>query len=344
MLPDIGFLHRPTHHSTLSRQVVKGAITILEEGKSRHRRAIEEEAGMDPLLVATDGGRASEAALEFASTYGAAHGVPVEVVSVVAPLSDLPVPLPHLTELETAHARDVEARVRRQLRDRLGPVDWPVHVRLGRHAPAICTTARERDARMIVLGVESAGGPDGNATAVELLHLAEKPVLVAQSGALPRSAVVGIDFRPSSFGAAEQAAALLGPEASLHLVHVKPALDFPAASVWGWGPCYECAIEGALDRLAARLTEKTDVVVDRSCRTGDAAEELIAATEERGADLLAIGSDGYICNSRVVVGRVARRLLALSTVPVLATPVATLMEGPFTDLTAAGEHAMARIP
>ncbi|NIT95425.1 MAG: hypothetical protein GWN73_12440, partial [Actinobacteria bacterium] len=57
-----------------------------------------------------------------------------------------------------------------------------------------------------------------------------------------------------------------------------------------------------------------------------------AIAEDRSADLLAIGSDGYICNDRVVVGRVAREILTRSPMPVLATPVTTHMEGDVTDL------------
>ncbi|NIT95424.1 MAG: universal stress protein, partial [Actinobacteria bacterium] len=100
-------------------------------------------------------------------------------------------------ELEHAHAQGVADTVRQHLRDIVGPVTWPIHVSLGRPAPSICTTARQRAARMVILGVASPG-PEGNDTALELLHLAEKPVLVARSGRLPENAVVGIDFRSSS--------------------------------------------------------------------------------------------------------------------------------------------------
>jgi nucleotide-binding universal stress UspA family protein len=213
----------------------------------------------------------------------------------------------------------------------VGPVDWPVHVKLGRPAPAICTTARARKARMILLGVDSRQG-QANEIAVELLHLAEKPVLVTQGGGIPRDAVIGVDFSPSSVSAAEEAVRLVGPGGRIHLVHVKPLLDFPAASVWGWGPCYECAVDGALDTLARRLVELGAGEVLRQSRCGDPAEELMAAVEELGTGLLAIGSDGYICNGRVVVGRVARRILAEAPSAVLAMPVVKSLEGPFPGL------------
>ena len=284
----------------------------------------------NPVLVATDGGDEAVHALQFAAAYAAAEDVPVEVVSVVAPLSDLPMPLPHRQELEHAHAQNAAEAVRSHLRDIVGPVTWPIHVNLGRPAPAICTIARKRAACMVILGVAS---PDteGNETALELLHLAEKPVLVARSGRLPKAAVVGIDFRPSSVQTAQLAGTLLRPGGTLHLVHVKPSLDFPAASVWDWGPCYECAVEGGFDDLATHLSAGGTEVTWET-RVGEPARVLIEVATERASDLLAIGSDGYICNDRVVVGRVARELLSGAPVPVLATPVTTRVQGDFADL------------
>lgn len=278
----------------------------------------------DPLLVATDGSSEAVPALQFAAAYAAAEDIPVEVVSVVAPLSDLPMPLPHRDELEHAHAQGVANAVRSRLRDIVGPVDWPVHVCLGRPAPAICSTARQRSAQMLILGV-APSKTGGNETAVELLHLAEKPVVVAHDGRLPRTAVVGVDFRGSSLRAAHLALRLLREGGSVHLLHVKPSLDFPAASVWDWGHCYECAVQGGFHDLMKRL-EESGIELTSETRAGDPAEVLMAVAEERGADLLAVGSDGYICNGRVVVGRVARGVLSRSRVPVLATPVTTTMD------------------
>jgi nucleotide-binding universal stress UspA family protein len=284
------------------------------------------------LLVATDGGDNAAHALALAAAYARRRGLDVEVVSVVEPLADLPMPLPHRDELEVARARDISDRVREHVLDVVGPVDWPIHVRRGRPAPAICTTARARKARMVVLGVES--DRSDNAIAVELLHLAEKPVLVAHGGTLPRSAVVGIDFRESSLRTAEEVAHLLGPDGTIHLVHVKSALDFPAANVWDWSQCYECAVDGAFERVEETLSALGVAALHHHCRPGerDPAEELMSAARELDADLLGIGSDGYICNGRVVVGRVARKILAESETPVLASPVATSMEGPFAGL------------
>lgn len=283
----------------------------------------------DPLLVATDGGRTAASALRFAAAYADSEQIPVEVVSVVEPLSDLPMPLPHREELEQAHARGVADRVQEHLRDVVGPVDWPIHVCRGRPAPAICQEARARSARLVVLGVDRK--PDGNSTAVELLHLAEKPVLIAREAVIPHSALVGIDFRGSSLRAAHEAVRLIGPGGTVHLVHVKPSLDFPAASVWDWGDCYECAVQTGFEKLAEDLRKRGAGDVQLHSRSGDPVTEVLELADELEVGLLAIGSDGYICNGRVVVGRVARRLIAEATVAVLATPVALNLDGPALD-------------
>jgi nucleotide-binding universal stress UspA family protein len=288
----------------------------------------------DLVLVATDGGRAAASALRFAVAYAEAENVDIEIIAVVEPLSELPMPLPHRDELEQAHARGVAERVTEHLRDVVGPVDWPMHVRLGRPAPAICQAALARGARMVILGVDGRKGEE-NTTQVELLHLTETPVFVAREARLPRIAVVGIDFRPSSLRAAREALRLVGPDGTLHLAHVQPSLDFPAASVWDWRHCYEDAVDAGFEKLVADLRARGARNLHTHRRIGDAADELVVLAEELEADLLAVGSDGYICNGRVVVGRVARRLIVAPPLSLLATPVLTTTEGIVTDVSAA---------
>ncbi len=284
----------------------------------------------EPLLIATDGGRTAASALRFAAAFAEIEGVPVEVVSVVEPLSELPMPLPHRDELENAHALGVAARVREHVRDVVGPVDWPVHVRLGRPAPAICNAARARHAGMVVLGVD-ASTPEGMSTAIELLHLAETPVFIARDGALPTSALVGIDFRTAAVDAARAALRIVGPNGQLHLAHVSPSMDFPAASVWDWGGCYRCAVEDGFNSLVAELKAGGARSVTCHTVTGDPVDELLQLSDELDVGLLAFGSDGYICNGRVVVGRVARRLIAEARTAILATPVAAGIESRLSD-------------
>jgi nucleotide-binding universal stress UspA family protein len=297
----------------------------------------------DLVLVATDGGRAAANALRFAMAYAEAEKVGIEIISVVAPLSELPMPLPHRDELEHAHARGVAEKVRDHLREVVGPMDWPVHVRLGRPAPAICQAATARRARMVILGLDPRR-PDTSSTAIELLHLADIPVYVAREPQVPRTAVVGIDFRPSSLRAAEETLRLIGPEGTIHLAHVQPSLDFPAASVWDWSHCYDGAVSGGFETLVAQLSEQGARQVHTHRRAGDAAAELLHLAEELEADLLAVGSDGYICNGRVVVGRVARRLILDPPLSLLTTPVLTQADGIVMDISTIQAARAAAIP
>jgi nucleotide-binding universal stress UspA family protein len=288
----------------------------------------------EPVVFATDGGKVGATALRFVVAHATAIRASIEIISVVEPLTDLPATLPHRDELEQANARGVADRVREQLREIAGPVDWPVHVRLGRAAPAICDVARDRHARLVVLGLE-AHPVEGDDTAVEVLHLAEVPVLVAREATIPRTAVVGVDFRPSSYRAALEAARLVGDGGTLHLVHVEPLLDFPAASVWDWTGSYDCAVASAFEILTARLRGDGVTDLQTHVRIGDPVAELIQAAADLDAGLLAVGSDGYTSQGRVVVGRVARRLLETPQISILATPVLPGSEAQVLDVLAA---------
>jgi nucleotide-binding universal stress UspA family protein len=279
----------------------------------------------DLVLVATDGGRMTAGALKLAAEYAAREHMAIEVVAVVEPFSELPMPLPHREELEQAHTRGVAERVREHLRDSVGPVAWPIHVRPGRSAPAICQAAAARRAGLVVLGLE---GPktDGNSTAMELLHLIDVPMIIAREPRLPRVAVAGIDFSPSALRAAQEAARLVGPDGVLHLVHVEPSLDFPAALVWDWSHRYGSAVSVAFDAMVDEIAVHASGEIQTHVRPGDAVTELLHMAEELGADLLAIGSDGYICNGRAVVGRVARRIVNEAPLSILAMPVRMVSE------------------
>ena len=274
---------------------------------------------MDPVLVAIDGSRAAAPALRLAAAYAEREGVPVEVVSVVSPLADVPVHLPHKEELEQAHGRGVAERIQAQLLDAVGDVEWPLHVQVGRPAAAICQVARDRSASLIILG-PTRPDPEGGETALEVIQLADRPVLNTHDGALPSVAVVGIDFRSGSVCAALEALRLIGPKGRLHLVHVRPRLDFPAAVVWSWGATYSAEVASGFARLESTLKEAGAGDITTRTVDGHPADALAAVSAELKADLLAVGSDGYMFRGRVVVGRVAQRLVREAPLAVLAIP------------------------
>jgi nucleotide-binding universal stress UspA family protein len=73
-------------------------------------------------------------------------------------------------------------------------------------------------------------------------------------------------------------------------------------------------------RIAAdasgRLRESGHVV-DSEMRHGDAAGEIVAVAERRGADLIVLGSRGRTGLTRLLLGSVARNVLSGSTASVL---------------------------
>ena len=276
-------------------------------------------ASTRPLLVATDGGRSAGHAMHFAAGLAERTGAAVEVVAVMESLAAGPVDLPHREELEKAYARGVAERVTAQLNEELGDVSWPTHLRVGRPAAVIAEVARERDASFILLAMDGERS-ECHPTGTELIQLCDRPILHVKGPELPKTAVVGIDFRESSLEAAHAAAGLVGPEGTVHLVHVQPRLDFPAAMVWDWSECYGTEVADGFRRLREALAATGFGRVEEHVGDGDPATELIRYARAVDADLLAIGGDGYLFRGRILMGRVAQQLVREATVTVLTTP------------------------
>ncbi len=67
---------------------------------------------------------------------------------------------------------------------------------------------------------------------------------------------------------------------------------------------------------AARLRD-AGRVIDTEVRNGDAAGEIVAVAEQRGADLIVLGSRGRTGLRRLLLGSVARNVVSGSTASVL---------------------------
>jgi nucleotide-binding universal stress UspA family protein len=79
-----------------------------------------------------------------------------------------------------------------------------------------------------------------------------------------------------------------------------------------------------LDRIKSGID---GVEADMELRTGDAADEILKAAEERGARLLAIATHGRSGIGRWLYGSTASRLLREATLPVMAVGPSTLERG-----------------
>jgi nucleotide-binding universal stress UspA family protein len=282
-----------------------------------------------PLLVAIAGGDATAiltaARLLAERLDGAPEIVAVNELVPIHPAPDSMDALP--PELYAAQRRRLQDAVLRSVHAAhdVG-LTWPLDVVDGQPARTIARLARERRVRMIVMGIGRHTPMDrifGSETALQTLRVADRPVLAVAPGfaALPRRAVVAVDFSPASVRAAEEALALLAGGGTLSLVYVRPPADVllrlgDETLSWMHGE----RVTELFARLVAALDVPPSVSVEPQVLAGDPADQLLDLAERQGADLIATGSSGLGFFNRLIVGSVATRLLRRATVSVLAVP------------------------
>ncbi|MHB1224909.1 MAG: universal stress protein [Gemmatimonadaceae bacterium] len=234
---------------------------------------------------------------------------------------------PLLPEIESDRRRLLGDAVRDALRaDHGSEPSWPVRIVAGQPSRTIARAASERRARMIVVGIGRHAPMDrvlGSETALMTIREADRPVLAVAPDAiaLPRHAVVGMDFSAASVRAAEEALALLGEGGTLSLVHVRPPADsFLLTGVDPRGATLGRRVTELFQRLVAALAPPPSVTVGTVVLDGDPGEELLGYAEREHADLVATGSSGMGFLERLIVGSVATRIIRHSRVSVLVVP------------------------
>jgi nucleotide-binding universal stress UspA family protein len=106
----------------------------------------------------------------------------------------------------------------------------------------------------------------------------------------------------------------------LHVLHVQPPIpENRARAVLGSDAVqnyYEVESNAALAPAETFLKGK-GVTFKRAYTVGDVAEQMQAYVNERGIDMIVMGSHGRSGFKSLVLGSVATKILAMSTVPVL---------------------------
>jgi nucleotide-binding universal stress UspA family protein len=287
------------------------------------------------ILVATDGRPGALGALRNARALAEREGVGVEVVVVCEPAHPYPIgpgesPLPVPPELLPAATEPLQRAVAAQLEEvGGGAAAWPVWMVEGGVADMIARTARERNARFVLLGLREARGLErwlSRETLLRVIHLAHVPVLaVPASGAdLPRVALVAVDFSEFSLRAARATLHVLAAGARLHLAHGTWAPDAGAGwATMDWAKTYRTAVEDRLEELASELRREGRVEVTvHYLGEGRTAEEVLGLAERVGADLVAAGSHGSGFVGRLLLGRVSSALAHRAHCAVLFAPPA----------------------
>ena len=286
-----------------------------------------------PLVVATDGSRASGAALRIAALLAARQECRIEVVTVeeTFPAGPEGVPISSETVRRERMTDDTQlGRVRRQICATLPANSWNLHVEFGRVGPIITGIARRCRAPLIVMGLSRhhpARRLLGSETVVRVLRSTQVPVLAvaATARALPRVAVVAVDFSMACLTAIDETKALVERPASIYLVHVRSGTRTPVSDIAGWDEVYDAGVRSQLDKLAAEKSGDGVTVTGR-IETGKIVESLLRVGRDVNADLIACGTDSLNTLERLILGRIPAQLLRNAECSVLVTPCARALD------------------
>lgn len=299
-----------------------------EPGAIRSR--VSQTATTDAILLATDGSAGSADAVIMAMAMARQKALPLQILTVVEPLPlRLGDDLASLPVVEFMQMREDEAhhRVRRQIHDLFGreePIG--INVEFGKAAESIRRLAGEWDAKLIVLGLglrERGGRWGAGATARRVAAEAPVATLAVAAGRwrIPRVIVVGVDFSAASIVTAREAAAIADCDALIHLVHVRPAIDFPQVDSEAWTALYEQGVQSLFGELTQKLREiGGDINVRTTLTSGAVKDALGQAAVSTGADVIAVGRHGRTRFDRFWMGSVTKALLRDTPCSVLVTP------------------------
>ena len=282
-----------------------------------------------PVVVATDGTTAADAAVRATAQFVARTGAPVLVLAVLEPApivaTEYGIMLPP-TETEAARQDALMQRVRAQVREIVGAgATWPVELKVGDPATLIARTAHDVDARMIVLGLGHHDLLDrmfGGETALHALRMARSPVMMVPQAFqhLPTRIAIATDFSEGSLAAARAALALLPAVGVVYLAHVAPRLELQPEAYAAWINEYGTGVEPAFARLRAELDLPAGVTVETITLTGKPSRALLDFAKAAHLDAIVTGSRGAGLIDRILVGSTATALVRGSQCTLLAVP------------------------
>jgi nucleotide-binding universal stress UspA family protein len=286
---------------------------------------------LGPIVVATDGSTACDAALKAAGRLAARNNSKVVVLSAVEPVVVVPmdfgIALPY-ADIEEAQRTARLTKVLAQL-ERVGARDagWTVRIEYGHPADAIATAAHDLDATMVITGLGHHDLLDralGSETTLRIVRASKSPVLsvAGRFEELPRRAVVATDFSVASLDSARAALRLFPSIKVVYLVHVMSRLEVPPDVFVTWAGLYAEPIPKSFERLTAALDLPAPITVETITREGKASREILRFAREAGADLIVTGSRGAGLMSRLLVGSTATGIIRGADCAVLAVPAA----------------------
>lgn len=327
LVPGTSYLERAIQECTPLEDMMRATMNPQREiGKMPEPVALQAVLSPDgPIMVASDASTSAALAMSAGRMLSDVTGLPVQVVSVIEPVAAL-APAPMLVGLPPGID---ETRVEERLNDvRIqrtavgGDASWSIEVRLGEPAPTIARLAKERSARLIVMGLNQHGPVDralGGDTVFDVVRIGETPVLVASEEVKrpPRIIVIGVDFSPLSTRAAQLAVSTFPSATDVYLVHVAPAID---VTIDGWHDLEYAKVTRDGFAEVVRALDGCTARVHTVELTGRRERELTRFARGLKSDLLVVGSYRRGLFRRLASGTVAARVLRAAPCPVLIVP------------------------
>lgn len=283
--------------------------------------ALALEVGDDPVV-----GRALQLALQ--------HEARLIVVHVLEGLASDDESFPRSTDRGA-----VIEILEREAKDRLGrlleaaPVPTEIIVEAGAPHSIINRLARRNKADLVVIGPGKARNIREKvfgSTADRVVRSSRGPILIVKTRSTNpyRRVASTVDFSTTSIAAA-QAAALVAPGVTMELVHaVEIPLAFEQAMLKAGTPQVEieryrrAKAQSARKQLLALFSKEGDLPRPAKVRVlhGTAGEVLVRLARRGGIDLITVGTQGRNAVSRLVLGSVARKVLAGAACDILVVP------------------------
>jgi len=284
------------------------------------------------LLLAIDNDDNAQPAICVADALTKRGAVP-RVVSV----AELLVPAPETPNsmvfyAEAALSEEIHDARRRSLSALIARAtgqskDWEISSVAGNAVPTIMYEAEDPGCDLIVLGIHRHGAFEqaiGENTATRIMGRASMPVYGVRQGCegLPRRIMVATDFGDASREAAHIAANLADPHGTVILVHTTIPSPIVEEGDEGAALVMREGIEHSFAHLRDEISKDKSIRVETVTRNGDAGNELMAAAKIISPDLIAIASQRHHLVSRLLLGRITRKLTREGSWPMLVTPPA----------------------
>ena len=279
-------------------------------------------------ILATDGSVGSNAAFTAARLMSEAHNIDIEVVSVLEPVlmpARVPQELLDPIELDRQRARNLGNRVRAQMKASATERGWPLRILHGVPAEAIGQVARERDASVIITGLNKHGLIDrlvGGDTTARVAQLSGIPLLAVAPNfkRLPMRIVVAMDLDPLHLDELTSVLKMFDPAASVMCVHVKPEEEFPGSESPSFARAYETAVAQSFEETAKAIAKAPGLRADLVRLNGRPASELLRYAELAKAELIILGLRRHYGLRRLLGGDVALKVLRSANCSVLVVP------------------------